>query len=183
MIPFLKSILQSFAWFVVVAPWEQAIRVRMGKHVRLLEAGFYLRIPFVDRVFKQSIRRRLSIVRPQTLTTRDNKVVTLSGALGYAIKDLRRLYDTLESAHDTIENEVAAVVARYVCTHEYSECTPARVAEAVTAELKLERYGLDGQSFEVTSFLSAKTYRLVMGDLPSWQNDGCLKMEESQQAR
>lgn len=36
MYSFFKSILQLLTWFVVVAPWEQAIRVRLGKRVRKL---------------------------------------------------------------------------------------------------------------------------------------------------
>ena len=84
----LQQIGRMFVWLVIVAPWEQAIRVRLGRRVRLLPAGAYLVIPFIDRVYRQTIRRRLSIIPPQTLTTRDGKSVTLGSAVGYSIVDL-----------------------------------------------------------------------------------------------
>lgn len=181
MIELLKYIGQVFTWFVIVAPWEACIRVRLGKNAALLGPGFYLRIPFVDRVFKQSIRRRPSIIRPQTLTTRDMHVVTVSGALGYAISDMVKLYDTLECAHDTIENEVAGRVARFIGATDRIECTSLAIEAALAGQLDLKRYGLSGEEFLVTSLASAKTYRLIMGDFPSWSNDSVLHMKETNQ--
>lgn len=175
----LKQFLQIFTWFVVVAPWEQAIRVRLGKRVCKLEAGVYLRIPFADRVFKQSVRRRLSIIRPQTLTTRDRHVVTCSGAIGYAISDLQRLYDTLEAPNDTIENEVAGVIARFISAQPLADCTSDRVEVYVRDNIDLSRYGLSGQEFYMTQFATAKTYRLVMGEMGSWSRDAGLNMAEA----
>ena len=47
-------------WVVVVAPWEQALRIRWGKTATLLKGGVYLRIPFIDRIYRQSVRKRTS---------------------------------------------------------------------------------------------------------------------------
>jgi hypothetical protein len=43
-------------WWVTVAPWERALRVRLGKRVTLLGPGVHLRIPVADRVFGDSGR-------------------------------------------------------------------------------------------------------------------------------
>lgn len=174
-----KTIANLFTWFFTVAPWEQAIRVRFGKWAVVLGPGFYLRIPFVDRVFKQSIRRRLNIIRSQTLTTKDGKVVTCAAAIGYAIKDLRMLYDTLESPMDTIECEIAGIVADFVGKRNSDECSIEALEEYVLKTMKLDKYGLDGQEFYIMSFASAKTYRLITGEMPSWNRDDHLTMEES----
>lgn len=178
MFTLLKQLAQAFTWFVVVAPWEQAIRVRLGKHIRKLDAGIYIRIPFVDRVFKQSIRRRLSLIRPQTLTTSDGKVVTCAGAVGYSIGDLVKLYDTLESPNDTLENEVAAIVSRFIGGRPLKDATSPALEEFVRANLDLAKYGLTGQEFYTTSFAASKTYRFITGDLGTWQRDEQLNMKE-----
>lgn len=39
-------IAEAFKFFFVIAPWEQALRIRGGKKVDLLGAGLYFRIPF-----------------------------------------------------------------------------------------------------------------------------------------
>jgi hypothetical protein len=176
---FFRQLAQILTWFIVVAPWEQAIRVRLGKHKRLLEPGFYVRIPFIDRVFRQSVRRRLHVMTPQTLTSRDRQIVTCGGAVGYAISDLFKLYDTLESPNDTIANEVAGLVSRFISSKSLAECSAAELEKYVMEHLDLSRYGLSGQEFILTSFASTKAYRLIMGEIPGWSRDGLLNMAES----
>lgn len=161
-----------FRWWVSVAPWEQAVRVRLGKHVRVLGAGVHLRIPAVDRVFRQSTRRRFSSVPTQTVTTRDEKTVTISGALGYAIADVGALYNTVHQAEDTIQTEAQAAVARYVHAHDLAECSPITLEHVVTEALDLGRYGISGVEFSVTDFAVVKTFRLIQGEPKSYSHEG-----------
>lgn len=161
----LQQIGRLFVWLIVVAPWEQALRVRLGSRVRLLSAGWYVTIPFVDRVYRQSVRRRLSIVAPQALTTRDGQSITVGGAVGYAIKDLRRLYDSLHDADDTIDSTVGALVAEFVASHDRGDCGPSHIEAHVRDHLDLEKYGLDAQEYYVTNYVATKTLRIVTGEI------------------
>ena len=176
---FLKWLSELFTWFFAVAPWEQAIRVRAGKHVRLLGAGFYIRIPFIDRIYKQSIRRRLRVLRPQTVKTSDDHVVSCVGAVGYEITDLKRLYNTVESPNDTIECEVASLIVDYIGGQTQAKCTVAGLEKYVMNAMDLSKYGLGGQEFYVTSMATARTYRLITGDMPGWNSDNQLSMSET----
>lgn len=173
-----RHIAQVFTWFIVVAPWEQAIRVRLGKHVRLLTKGAYIRIPFMDRIFRQSSRRRLSIIRPQTLTTSDGKVVSCAGAVGFAVNDLLKLYDTLENPNDTIECEVAGIISRFIGARTLRECTSPALEAYVRENLHLDKYGLSGQEFYTTSFATARTYRFITGEMGMWRTDDRMTMVE-----
>lgn len=179
MIDILRQIISGFTWWVVVAPWERALRIRLGRYVKDLPAGFYIRIPFIDRVYRQSIRYRRAIIRPQTLTTADGKVVTVSGSIGYSVDDMRKLYDTLECPQDTIELEVASLVAEFVSSREYAAATPRAIEAHVSAKLDLGKYGLSGQAYQAISYVTAKTYRLIQGDLPQWNHDRAINMDES----
>lgn len=180
MISFFKQAFQVFTWVIVVAPWEQAIRVRLGKHVKKLEAGIYLRIPFVDRVFKQSIRRRINIINSQTLTTKDYKVITCSGSIGFSIGDLEKLYETLEAPNDTLENEVAGIIAEFVGNNNLDDIKYSSIKEYVNSQIDFSKYGLKDQEFHLVTFaMTNRTYRLVTGGLDSWAKDSQLKMEEN----
>lgn len=170
----LHTIGRLFVWLIIVAPWEQALRIRMGKHVCLLAAGVHLRIPFVDRVYRQSTRRRMGIIRPQTLTTLDGKTIVLSGALGYAIEDLKKLYDSLDDAQDTNESEVASRLAEYVAVNKLPDCTPQQLENHVRDAMELTAYGLSGQQFFITSYAIVRTYRLITGEFPAWNHGGVL---------
>lgn len=157
-----------FRWWVMVAPWEQAVRVRMGKHVRVLQAGAHLRIPFVDRVFRQTIRRRYATVPTQTITTRDGRTVTVSGTIGYEIHDVGRLYDTLHHAQEALQSEAQGIVARFIAARDYEDCQPDAIEEHVPKAMDLGRYGMGGLELFVTDYAAPLTVRLIQGAPKDW---------------
>ena len=164
-----------FTWFVLVAPWEQALRVRLGRRVRLLGPGVYVSVPFFDRVYRQSVRRRLSLIYPQVVTTRDGQAVTLGASIGYKIVDLLKLYDTLHDASSTIECEAAAHIAAYVASSAYDECTPGNVEEFVRGKLGFEKFGLGEVEFYVTNFARVRTYRFITGGMREYMPSDMLQ--------
>jgi regulator of protease activity HflC (stomatin/prohibitin superfamily) len=168
----INQILKLFTWLVIVAPWEQALRVRLGKRVRLLTAGTYFSIPFMDRVYRQSIRHRLTVIPPQILTSKDGKAISVGGAVGYAIADLQKLYNTLHNPDDTIQSAVAACVAEYVANHPAVECIPSDIETAVSQNLRLEEYGLTTGEFYITNFAVVRTLRVITGEIRGWSTGG-----------
>lgn len=163
-----------FRWWYLVAPWEQSVRVRLGTRVAVLGAGVHVRIPFMDRVFRQSTRRRFLNVCAQTISTSDGKAITVSGALGYEIKDIGKLYNTLHDAQDTLEAECMGAIARFVSSKTISEITPSPIEIHVMETLALERYGLGGIDFFITDFAVVRTYRLIQGQPKEWSHGQAL---------
>jgi hypothetical protein len=162
---FLKNLL---AWWFLVEPWEQAVRVRFGKHYVLRHPGVHFKFPFFDIVYKQNVRRRTSSVPLQTLTTRDGKTMTVLGSLGYSIVDVLKLHLTLHDAESTIKQMVQGLVSEYVATHDLLDCTPAQVTAAVRAQLQLAKFGLGDVEFFLTGYVSnIRTYRLI-SDTMQW---------------
>jgi len=161
-----------FQWWVLLAPWEQALRVRRGKKVAELGAGLHLRIPLLDRFFVQSTRLRITDCPIQTVTTKDGKTITLKAQLGYRIEDLRLLYDTLHDAEGTITNIVQMEIANYVCVNNVSDLGPVEITSSVRDALadRLATYGLGGVSVSITDFAVVKTYRLMTQDI--WGHSG-----------
>lgn len=158
-------------WWVTVAPWEQALRVRLGKHVQRLETGVHLRIPGIDRVYRQSIRRRTCDLSMQTLTTSDGATVTVAGSLRYAIADIELLYQTLHHAESTLMDLAGGIVARTITQLARSECTADAIEAAVRRELDIQQYGLTDAELYVTSFAFVRTYRLIQDGRWSVQDD------------
>lgn len=163
-----------FTWVIIVAPWEQAIRVRRGRGVKLLKSGMHLRIPVLDRVYRQPTRRRMNTIQPQTLTTIDRTTITLSSTIGYAIIDLLKLFEALHDASDTIEAEAAALIAKYVTSNRIEECNPSQIEDFVRAHLKMDRYGLGEIEFYICNFAVVKTFRIIQGTFKEWQRGSAL---------
>jgi len=160
---FLKQIGQIFTWWVMVAPWEQALRVRAGRHVRRLQPGVHLRIPFVDAVHVQSVRMRLATMSMQTVMTKDRQALTVAGALGYAVGDIERLYQTLHHAEDTLTNLSMTAVAECAAIQRAEDLTPEKLALFTTQAVigAFATYGLVDVSIRITDFAFLRTYRLI----------------------
>lgn len=169
----LTAIGRVFTWFVVVAPWEQALRIRLGKHVKLLTSGWYWRFPFIDRVYRQATRRRSHYLSQQTVTTLDGKSVTFAGVVSYEIDDLLKLYRTL-SCSDVIEADAMSHAARYITGHALADCAAASIEAHVKGLMRVDRYGLKEADFCVTSFAVVKTYRFMTGEPRAWGGGAAL---------
>ena len=156
---------QMFNWVFIVVPWEQAIRVRMGKTITMLNAGIHFQIPFIDRVYIQNVRERVTATTSQTLTTRDGVTISLCAALRFEIVDIRPLYTRLHQANQTICQIVEGAFSEYIITNDVEACIPEKIIAFVKAQIDLSEYGLNLTALFLTDFAKVRTYRLIQGDL------------------
>lgn len=173
----ISQILNLFQWWIVIAPWEGAIRVRRGKSIKVLSPGMHFRIPSLDRFFVQGTRKRYMNTPTQTVTTSDGHAITVSGGTAYSIMDIGLLYNTLRDAEDVIQIETLAKVAQFVASHTLAESRPEAIQEYVNEHLNLERYGLGDTSFLITDFVCVKTYRIINSNPKDWGSQGALNTQ------
>lgn len=155
-------------WWIVVEPWEQAVRVRFGKQLKLLGPGVNFKIPFFDHVYLQNVRRRVMSIGLQTLTTSDGKSITVDGSIGYKIADVMQLHMTLHDAEYSVKQEVLGCIADYVITHTVSDCGPGNIVAHVRSKHKLAAYGLADVDFFLSGYVSnIPTFRLIQDGMTS----------------
>lgn len=171
----LEFIQRFFIWWVQIMPWEEAVHVRWGKHMKVLQAGIHWRLPFIDRVYVQTTRLRVLQMPPQTVTTMDGKTVTLVINLGYSIRDIKKLYQTLYHADQTMANIAMAAIAETVANTTLQDLTPAKIEAQASQSLNADDYGLSFEQTKITGFAVVKTYRLIQDG--HWLPDG-LKMDQ-----
>lgn len=150
----LEFVKQLLNWWFVVEPWEQAVRVRFGKHLKLFGRGVHIKVPFFDRVYIQNVRRRVMSMGTHTTTTRDGQVITLTGSLGYRITDVLKLHQTLHDAEASVLQEVQGIVNRYVASHDAADCLPEKIMAEVNAAMPLHQYGLGECDFFLGAYVS-----------------------------
>lgn len=166
----LQLIKQLFTWFVIVDPWELGVRTRLGRHQKNIGPGVHMRIPFFDRAYVQSVRKRMTVVPAMTLTTTDSKVVTVGAYLSFEIDDVAKLFNTLHDATDTIDAIAASVAAEYISGKASVELDHNEMQAYVTEHIELEEYGIRNGQYFIASFAVAKAYRFITGDIKTWSN-------------
>jgi hypothetical protein len=158
---FIRRFAEIFIWWTVIQPWEGAIRVRLGRWVQTLIPGIHLRIPYIDSIYRQTTRLRFCMMGVQTLSTIDNKTITLSASVGYRISDVWKLYDTLHHAEETIRQLAMSEIARFIQDRKVAECTPGAIETAVSQTLEFAQYGIAFEGVRLIDFAVVKTFRLI----------------------
>jgi regulator of protease activity HflC (stomatin/prohibitin superfamily) len=81
-----------FVSTVKIVPQRQAYIIqRLGKFSRILDAGFHILIPFIDKVaYQHSLKEVAMDVMPQTCITRDNVSVEVDGILYIQVFDPKK---------------------------------------------------------------------------------------------
>lgn len=157
----IRQFFDLFKFWFVIAPWEAAVLVRAGKHAYTRGPSVHWRWPLVDRVYIQSVRRRISGLGRQSLTTADGKTVTVSSTLGYSISDVALLYGTLHHAEDTIANIARELICEFVESTSAVLCTGKNLREFVQARLDLAPFGIAEVELNVIELITVKGYRLI----------------------
>lgn len=171
----LDYILNIFKIWIIVQPWEQGLRVRMGKHIKLVNGGMYFKFPYLDSYYIQQIRLRVISLPMQTVTTNDGHTVTLMGSIGYQMTDIEKMYTTVYHPELTIANVVMNEVADYVYNNDLKTIKANFVEEHVLSKVKKLDYGIDVQSFKLTGFAVVKTFRLIQDG--AWIPEG-MRLDE-----
>ena len=161
------GLFQSLQWWIVVAPWEQALRVRLGKTATVLQSGMHFRIPFLDRIFVQSVRLRMISAQGLTMTTKDKKCVTLSFAVAFSVEDIGKLYNTVQTPELTLIHEVEGIISSYLATRESVDISPSNLEAYALGKIPEGNWGLSQCRLIVTSFAFVRVYRLLNNEYRS----------------
>ena len=150
-----------FTWWIVVMPWEQGIRVTLGKKMILLDGGVYLKLPLIHTVYVQEKRLRVINLPVQTVCSSDGHPLTVSCSVGYSISDIIQLYNTLYQPDLTISNIIASQIAQQIFSVKVSECKPQIIEEKIQSALTELHYGLKFEYVRIVNFAAVKTFRLI----------------------
>lgn len=167
---FFEYLFQSLKIWVIVQPWESGLIVRNGNKIRKVEKGIYFKIPYFDSVYVQETRLRVVSLPVQTLTSKDQKTITMNGAIGYIISDIEKLYKTLYHPETTISNITMSEVSDFIFTKAIDDITPGSIEEKVLEKLNADDFGITFEYFRITNFAIVRTFRLIQDQ--SWNHEG-----------
>ncbi len=155
---------KPFQWWIVIAPWERGVQVRLGKTASELMPGIHLRIPWLDRVYVQSTRIRIVSTNNQTVSTKDGKVVTIHLAVRFSIASMLQVYESVSDPGLTLLNSVMSWASEHISETNSSVLTHKSIERFVNHKAKDCDWGLENLSARVLGFAFVRTYRLLVHD-------------------
>lgn len=157
----IQSTTRIFQWWVTVATWEQGVRVRFGKRTKHLLPGVHFRIPFLDRVVVVCVRERVVDTDNKTVTTSDGKALTFGLSMRYSISNAKLMIESVARPEGTMRELALAVACEHVSSTHSNDLTPHGIAEAISSQVGVAKWGLEKFRPFVTTFAYTRTLRLL----------------------
>lgn len=168
-VEWLKQLFAGMRLWATVRPWEQGVRLTMGKRRKLLGPGMWWKVPILQQVLIYPIRTRTVGVDLQRLRTSDGRTVTVGMAIKFRIDDLCKVLDTLHNPGMTLAHMAQDAVSTLVNETAATDITSPRIHAAAHAKVNPAQYGIGDFAVLVTdnADLSAKTFSLIQGNRSS----------------
>ena len=166
-----QTMARPLKWWVVVASWEQGLRVRLGKRTARLDPGIHFRFPFLDRIYVQSTRLRVTQAQSQSISTKNGDTITFGLAVKYQIEDIVVMYQAAACVDQVLLYEAVSRAAHLIAAVEtHDGVTAAKLEQKVGKDMPSTKYGLCDVEVSVLNFCRARCYRLISGD--GWIHSG-----------
>jgi regulator of protease activity HflC (stomatin/prohibitin superfamily) len=163
LIDLLVNFIDLFKFWEVVDIYELGVVLRWGRFHRELNPGFHWKIPFgIEKVLTDVVVPTTLNLGPQSLTTKDNIAVVVSGIVTFQTSDVKKLLLEVESANHVLEDNAYGVIARYVITHSYQEITSIDAIDSIKREIRKAsfKFGIEVTNFSFSDVTMARSYRL-----------------------
>lgn len=155
------QISQLLRWWVIVLPWEQGVKIWLGKKHTILLPGIYFRIPYLHSVYIQPIRACYFSIAPQTLTTLDGKTLTIGMIIGYSISDIYKAYNSVAEVKSAVAGFVAGRISAFVSSENLAQCNLETIEAWVQTQFKTTGWGITIEDVKITTFALVRTYRMI----------------------
>lgn len=143
-----------------VKPYELGIKFIWGKEVKIINPGWSTYWPISTQIDIIPIVRQIQNLPHQTLTTRDNKSIIVSGVVIYQIYDIKKYmlnnFDTIESVTEIARSCLKILVSDL----SFEEI---RTAEVPLEDIQeaMESMGLEVEALKVTDIAQTRVINLV----------------------
>lgn len=155
-----------FKFWVVMAPFEAGIQLRLGKYVKTLDPGkIHWMIPFgIDQYEHEHVVPRTHSLQTQSVTLADGKQVGFQAVITYKVRDIKVALLEVEDSEHAIKDACAGTIA-----HTVSRCTWHEIMESedwvdrVTTACRKRgfKFGLEITSVQFATLALVKTLRIL----------------------
>ena len=117
-----ERLLSIFPRILILAPYESGIRLTFGKHLKVLDPGWYLYWPLIQRVVWMEVQTQVVDLRTQSVRTKDNFDIIISGAIQYSIKDVEKANVNVQDVDKSIETLSLGIILDFVKHKNLDDC-------------------------------------------------------------
>lgn len=159
---FLASFWNHLLPFQIISDYEHGVLLRFGKYKKNIECGLVWKIPFFDNIMICRNTVTTMGIKNQSLTTIDQKEVTIEAIVKYKITNAKRFLLEVEDAVDAINDITQGKIKELVNQSTWEELMTlkdSQIKELVQDEAK--EWGIKIYYITITDLVRTRCYKLI----------------------
>jgi len=133
----------------IVNQWEKGVHLRTGKFLRVVEPGLRFKVSFFDQILTTSVITQTVNLKPQTVTSFDERNVVLSSIVRYHIHDVQRFLLGVMHANDVLVDTTQGIIRDIVERTTWEDLVDLNKAVKPEVNKQVQKWGI---TVELVSF-------------------------------
>lgn len=163
LIDLLTSSFHLMAFLTIIQPYEQGVRIRLGKFSEVLDPGLHWKAPFaIDYIHKEHVVPKTDRLSSMATTTVDGRAVAFDAVITYRINDIRKAALEVEDVRDSIADACAGVIGTALAGATWESIRTGEVADGLTTACRKRgwKWGIEIQAVQLTGISLVRNLRL-----------------------
>lgn len=147
--------------FKIVDQWEQGVHLRTGKFLKVVYPGLNWKIPFFDQILTTPVITQTVNLKPQTVTSLDEKSVVLTSIVRYHIVDVQKFLLGVMHANDALVDTTQGIIRDVVEGCNWTDLYD--LSSVVIPEVNqfVDKWGIRVEQVSFPDLGEIKTYRII----------------------
>jgi regulator of protease activity HflC (stomatin/prohibitin superfamily) len=147
--------------YKIVNQWEEGVHLRTGKFLRVVQPGLRFKTPFFDQILTTSVITQTVNLKPQTVTSLDEKSVVLSSIVRYHIVDVKKFLLGVMHANDVLVDTTQGIIRDVVESTTWQDLYDLGNIVITNVNLEVEKWGIEVELISFPDLGEIKTYRIM----------------------
>lgn len=145
----------------IVDQWEEGVHLTTGKFKRVVKPGLNFKVPFFDQIITTPVITQTVNLKPQTVTSEDDKSVVLSSIVRYHIHDVEKFLLGVMHANDVLVDTTQGIIRDMVEGCKWNDLFD--LGSVVTPEVnqQVAKWGITVEQISFPDLGEIKTYRIM----------------------
>lgn len=161
LIDLIVTFIHDFLPFKIVNQWEQGVHLRYGKFYRVVYPGLNFKTPFFDKIWITPVITQTVNLKPQTVTSLDEKSVVLSSIVRYHIHDVEKFLLGVMHANDVLVDTTQGIIRDVVERTIWNDLVDLNKSVKPEINKQVQRWGITVQQVSFPDLGEIITYRLI----------------------
>jgi membrane protease subunit HflK len=147
--------------FKIVDQWEKGVHLRFGKFKQVVEPGLNWKIPFFDQILTTPVITQTVNLKPQTVTSEDEKNVVLSSIVRYHIHDVKKFLLGVMHANDVLVDTTQGIIRDMVEGSRWTDLYDLGSIVTPYVNEQVENWGITVEQVSFPDLGQIVTYRII----------------------